>query len=50
VANFSCLRRAEGIYLLHESQESSWREDNCRVSNVEQVNRVTAGVEARQVS
>jgi transposase-like protein len=47
---FSRLRRAEigihhhiaGAYLLRYAQESSWREDNRRVSNGEQVNRVAA--------
>ena len=46
---FSRLRRAEigvhhhiaGAYLLR-AQESSWREDNRRVSNGDQVNRVAA--------
>jgi transposase-like protein len=46
---FSRLRRAEigvhhhiaGDYLLRYAQESSWREDNRRVSNGDQVNRVT---------
>ena len=45
---FSRLRRAEigihhhiaGAYLLRYAQESSWREDNRRVSNGEQVTRV----------
>ena len=45
---FSRLRRAEigihhhiaGAYLLRYAQESSWREDNRRVSNGEQVNRI----------
>jgi hypothetical protein len=45
---FSRLRRAEvgihhhiaGAYLLRCAQESSWREDNRRVSNGDQVNRV----------
>jgi hypothetical protein len=44
------LRRAEigvhhhiaGAYLLRYAQESSWREDNRRVSNGDQVNRVAA--------
>ena len=44
---FSRLRRAEigihhhiaGAYLLRHAQESSWREDNRRVSNVDQVSR-----------
>ena len=47
---FSRLRRAEigihhhiaGSYLLRYAQESSWREDNRRVSNDDQVSRVTA--------
>ena len=47
---FSRLRRAEigihhhiaGAYLLRYAQESSWREDNRRVSNGDQVNRITA--------
>ena len=47
---FSRLRRAEigihhhiaGAYLLRHAQESSWREDNRRVSNVDQVSRVAA--------
>ena len=46
---FSRLRRAEvgihhhiaGAYLLRYAQESSWREDNRRVSNGDQVNRIT---------
>ena len=45
---FSRMRRAEighhhhiaGAYLLRYAQESSWREDNRRSSNGEQVNRV----------
>jgi transposase-like protein len=45
---FSRLRRAEigihhhiaGDYLLRYAQESSWREDNRRVSNGDQVNRI----------
>jgi hypothetical protein len=45
---FSRVRRAEigihqhiaGSYLLRYAQESSWREDNRRVSNGDQVNRV----------
>jgi hypothetical protein len=44
------LRRAEigihhhiaGAYLLRYAQESSWREDNRRVSNGDQVSRVAA--------
>jgi hypothetical protein len=47
---FSRLRRAEigihhhiaGAYLLRYAQESSWREDNRRVSNGDQVSRVAA--------
>jgi len=47
---FSRLRRAEigihhhiaGAYLLRYAQESSWREDNRRVSNGDQVSRITA--------
>jgi len=43
----SCVRRAEigihhhiaGAYLLLYAQESSWREDNRRVSNGDQVSR-----------
>jgi hypothetical protein len=46
---FSRMRRAEighhhhvaGPYLLRFAQEASWREDNRRLSNGEQVNRVT---------
>nr|QIG92078.1 transposase [Bradyrhizobium sp. 6(2017)] len=53
---FSRLRRAEigihhhiaGAYLLRYAQESSWREDNRRVSNGDQVNRIS-GVGRRQV-
>ena len=45
---FSRLRRAEighhhhiaGVYLLRYAQEASWREDNRRQSNGEQVNRL----------
>jgi hypothetical protein len=48
--HFSRLRRAEvgvhhhiaGAYLLRYAQESSWREDNRRLSNGDQVNRVAA--------
>jgi hypothetical protein len=48
--HFSRLRRAEiglddhvaGAYLLRYAQESSWREDNRRVSNGDQVSRVAA--------
>jgi hypothetical protein len=47
---FSRLRRAEigihhhiaGAYLLRYAQESSWREDNRRVSNGDQVTRIAA--------
>jgi ISXO2-like transposase domain len=47
---FSRLRRAEvgihhhiaGAYLLRYAQESSWREDNRRVSNGDQVSRIAA--------
>jgi hypothetical protein len=47
---FSRLRRAEvgihhhiaGAYLLRYAQESSWREDNRRVSNGDQLSRVAA--------
>jgi hypothetical protein len=47
---FSRLRRAEigihhhiaGAYRLRYAQESSWREDNRRVSNGDQVNRIGA--------
>ena len=47
---FSRLRRAEngiyhhiaGAYLLRYAQESPWREDNRRVSNGDQVNRIAA--------
>jgi transposase-like protein len=47
---FSRLRRAEigihhhiaGSYLLRYAQESSWREDNRRVSNGDHVNRIAA--------
>ena len=47
---FSRLRRAEigihhhiaGAYLLRYAQESSWRENNRRVSNGNQVNRIAA--------
>jgi hypothetical protein len=47
---FSRLRRVEigihhhiaGAYLLRYAQESSWREDNRRVSNGDQVSRVAA--------
>jgi hypothetical protein len=47
---FGRMRRAEigihhhiaGAYLLRYAQESSWREDNRRVSNGDQVNRIAA--------
>ena len=47
---FSRLRRAEaghhhhiaGQYLLRYAQEASWREDNRRVSNGDQLRRLTA--------
>jgi hypothetical protein len=47
---FSRLRRAEigiyhhiaGAYLLRYAQESPWREDNRRVNNGDQVNRIAA--------
>ena len=47
---FSRLRRAEigihhhiaGAYVLRYAQENSWREDNRRVSNADQVSRVAA--------
>jgi ISXO2-like transposase domain len=47
---FSRLRRAEigihhhiaGAYLLRYAQESSWREDNRRVANGDQVSHVAA--------
>src|SRR5437763_14999881 len=46
---FSRMRRAEighhhhfaGPYLLRYAQEASWREDNRRASNGEQVNRIS---------
>jgi hypothetical protein len=55
---FSRLRRAElghhhhiaGTYLLRYAQESSWREDNRRVSNGEQVNRIVALAMTRKPS
>jgi len=45
---FSRIRRAEighhhhvaGVYLLRYAQEAGWREDNRRMSNGEQTNRV----------
>jgi hypothetical protein len=47
---FSRMRRAEighhhhisGVYLLRYAQEASWREDNRRLSNGEQVDRLAA--------
>jgi hypothetical protein len=47
---FSRLRRAEigihhhiaGAYLLRYAQESSWREDNRRISNGDRLNRIAA--------
>ncbi|WP_092090435.1 transposase [Bradyrhizobium brasilense] len=47
---FSRLRRAEigihyhfaGAYLLRYAQDSSWREDNRRISNGDKVNRIAA--------
>ena len=47
---FSRLRRAEigihhhsaGAFLLRYAQESSWREDNRRISNGDQVSRIAA--------
>jgi len=55
---FSRLRRAEighhhhvaGTYLLRYAQESSWREDNRRVSNGDQVNRLVALAMTRKPS
>jgi hypothetical protein len=52
---FSRLRRAEighhhhiaGAYLLRYAQEASWREDNRRVTNGEQVHRI-AGLAMRR--
>jgi ISXO2 transposase-like protein len=52
---FSRMRRAEighhhhiaGAYLLRYAQEASWREDNRRASNGNQVNRI-AGLALRQ--
>jgi hypothetical protein len=48
--HFSRLRRAEigihhhiaGAYLLRYAQESSWREDNRKVSNGDQMNRIAS--------
>jgi hypothetical protein len=55
---FSRIRRAEigihhhiaGAYLLRYAQEMSWREDNRRLSNGEQVGRVAALAMARKPS
>ena len=55
---FSRLRRAEighhhhvaGAYLLRYAQEAAWREDNRRVSNGEQVQRVAASAMSRKPS
>jgi hypothetical protein len=55
---FSRLRRAEtghhhhiaGVYLLRYAQEATWREDNRRVSNGEQVSRVAALAMVRKPS
>jgi ISXO2-like transposase domain len=55
---FSRLRRAEighhhhvaGDYLVRYAQEAAWREDNRRVSNGEQVNRVAALALSRKPS
>jgi transposase-like protein len=55
---FSRMRRAEighhhhiaGAYLLRYAQEASWREDNRRLSNGEQVNRVAGFAMARKPS
>lgn len=55
---FSRLRRAEighhhhiaGAYLLRYAQESAWREDNRRVSNREQVERVATLAMSKKVS
>ena len=55
---FSRLRRAEighhhhiaGTYLLRYAQEAAWREDNRRVSNGEQVQRVAGLAMARKPS
>jgi hypothetical protein len=37
-----CIHQIAGAYLLRCAQESSWREDNRRVSNGDQVSRVPA--------
>src|ERR1700726_1017796 len=55
---FSRMRRAEighhhhiaGAYLLRYAQEASWREDNRRLSNGEQVNRLTGLVVKQKAS
>ena len=55
---FSRLRRAEaghhhhiaGVYLLRYAQEASWREDNRRVSNGDQLRRLTALVTMKATS
>ena len=55
---FSRLRRAEaghhhhiaGIYLLRYAQEASWREDNRRVSNGEQLRRLAYLAAAKETS
>jgi hypothetical protein len=55
---FSRMRRAEighhhhiaGTYLLRYAQEASWREDNRRVTNGEQVHRVTGLALSRKPS
>jgi len=55
---FSRLRRAEvghhhhvaGVYLLRYAQEATWREDNRRVSNGEQVSRVAGLAMVRKPS
>lgn len=55
---FSRLRRAEighhhhfaGVYLLRYAQEATWREDNRRVSNGDQVSRITSLALSRKQS
>ncbi len=55
---FSRLRRSElghhhhiaGAYLLRYAQEASWREDNRRVSNGDQVHRIAALAVTRKPS
>jgi transposase-like protein len=55
---FSRLRRSEaghhhhiaGLYLLRYAQEASWREDNRRVSNGDQVHRIAALAMSRKPS